>query len=343
MQALWPIGAREHPATAGFGANDIEELWRDHDASGERMILRRRIRDAVHRQRAHLGALRGQVRRERDGPHTWLAIDALNQLIVELPLRLLSRVIVLEQADMGREHAVRLEPVIEVRHVQDRLDHESGRHQQAARDCDLRDDQALAHTSEPQARRSPRFVVEDLGHVRARGSEGRNRAGEDGREERQADHERDHARIEAGDQPERQLLAGESRVEEVDPDLGHDETRRRTHDREHESLRQQLRHGAPPARSQRRPNRHLFRSNEGPSQQQVGDIRTSNEQHAKHGTQHRVQHGDAFVADEQVDLAHGLDPHAFIRLRILRGEPPGDRRHLGLRLLERDAIFEPRQ
>ena len=159
------VGALERPSAHRLHVDDVEIPRRDHDAPGQRVVLLGGIGHAVDGERVHLPAPRRQVGGEGHRADAGPAVEALHHRVVELPLRLRGRVVLLEQAEARREDVVGGKPVVEARHVDHRADHQAGRHQQPARHGELGDDQAPAEPAHAPARRPARFVVHDRGDV----------------------------------------------------------------------------------------------------------------------------------------------------------------------------------
>jgi hypothetical protein len=108
------------------------------------------------------------------------------------------------------------------------------------------------------------------------------------------------------------------------------------------ALCQHLTDNAAPARAEGTADRHLALPSRCLRQQQIGHVRTRDQQHRRHrGHQHQQR---------RTDGTHHIAQHADgdrrlirIELRILLRQPPRDRGHLAIGALDGHAAFEPRQ
>ncbi len=126
---------------------------------------------------------------------------------------------------------------------------------------------------------------------------------------------------------------------------GNQESERAAGDRQQQRFRQQLPEQPGAAGADRRPNRELALPHGAPRQQQVGDVAARDQQHqADRRQQARARGPDVTIEHGmKADARHRHDArrHAFVRGRVLCGQPRKDRVGLRAHFFDRSAFGEP--
>ncbi len=112
--------------------------------------------------------------------------------------------------------------------------------------------------------------------------------------------------------------------------------------REHEALGEQLSDDASALGAERGPHGDLTGARRRPREQQVGDVRTAQEQHEPHHAQQEHRRRLQFASDDAGADRFDDDPASLVGFGILACEPVGNHSQLGLGGFHRHARLQPR-
>ena len=107
-----------------------------------------------------------------------------------------------------------------------------------------------------------------------------------------------------------------------------------------QALGKQLPDYAASACSDGRPDRHFVLAAGGPGQEQIRDVRASNQQHKAYRAQQDQQGRARFAYERFQRRPHGGPAGVGVRVRILLCQGLSDHIEVGARLLDADAGFE---
>jgi hypothetical protein len=227
------------------------------------------------------------------------------------------------------------EPRVGVKHAVEAAQHQPGSHQQHERHRDLGDHEPVAHAVLAGADAAAAGLLERLVQLRGERAPGRDDP------ERQPGHDGERRGHPEHDDVDPHLLDArharrQRRQERLQPEVAEQHAGDGAQQRQQHALGQQLAQHARAAGPEREPHGDLALPVGGAREQQVRDVRARDQQHEGDRAQQQHQRG-AHVADH--GLVQRLDRHALlgVRVRVLLGEPRGDRLDVGARLLHVDA------
>ena len=162
---------------------------------------------------------------------------------------------------------------------------------------------------------------------------------QDRREQREDDGKEHDGAIDFGFGEERQRRSGE-RDEDASCDRRQQQPKPAAERRQQHALGDELPHETPAAGAERAPNRHLPRATGGAAELKVRDVHADDQEH---GADRREEDEKRRPRVERERVVQALEPHAHLRVRvgIRLLELRRDRRHVGLRAIERHARLEP--
>ena len=246
------------------------------------------------------------------------------------------------QRQRRRKHVLPLERIVDVGQIGDALDHQPRRYQQRERKGDLRDDEPSAQASYLERRAAPRTVFQDLAHVGSgppqRGDQPRKQA----RANRQEQYEEQHGGIEPYREPERDAPGERHQrtIEGHDRHLGDAEAQKAAHEGYGRRVQDLLEDHSAAPRAKRGLERDLFAPQARASQQEVGDVRTRDQEHQGNRAEHRVEQLGDLVADDLLHEGPDDDGHALIGVGVLCCELCHDPAEVGLALFHGAAFGE---
>ena len=234
-----------------------------------------------------------------------------------------------------------VEPRVDPLDLGEAPDHQPGADEQHERQCDLQDDERAAQLVAAHAARVASPVAQRVGQVAADRSQRR----------REPEHDRGDAGSPGGVEEcgevdgrpfDSRQVAGTQRRDEADALPRQQHADHGARPGQDDAFDQHLRDDAAAAAADRRPYRDLASTLGRPDQQQVRDVGARDQQHEPDGTEQREQGGPRVVHDITVHPVHpNLQVLGLVELVDL-AQPRGDRVHLVLRLLQRDAVTQPR-
>src|ERR1700691_4824937 len=166
----------------------------------------------------------------------------------------------------------------------------------------------------------------------------RRQAEQNSRQQRNAERERQHRSIHP-DVLESRNIPRIHGAHDVQARARNSEARHTTKQSQQHALGQQLPRQPPPARPQRRADRHLFLAPCRAGEQQIRHVGASDQQHHRHRAQQHQQRL-AHVAHHFVLQPHDVHAETGVAF-VFFANPRGDHIDIGLRLLHRHARLEP--
>ena len=260
----------------------------------------------------------------------------------ELLARFRGRVIAFEQSHPRGVNAALVVAVIDRGLVADRFYLEGGRDQERGGERDLADDENAGERVDQTAAVAAPAFFHDFGRISARAQQSRDKPGDDGREQRRADGEREHFGVDRERHPVRQRKG--QRIgcanEQTDRPMRHDHADEGAERRDQKTFGQHLPHDPPARRTQRSANCQFLRPKRGPAELHVHDIDAGDEEHdqgrAEHGVNGLAQLRAGEAVQEREDFCGN---ELAVRLREFFRETTGQPDVFRVRLVDADVRF----
>ena len=264
--------------------------------------------------------------------------ESLIELLVESG-ELLPRVALRRQHQLRGEDARRLEAGLHALQPREAGQQQTSGDEQHQRQRHFDDQQAGAQTPARSDRAAARFL-ERFEHVHARRLECRQQAdrqtGDEGREQRKA--QGDRVDPDFGDTRNQIRAEGDERTQRP---LGQQHAGGAAEHGQEHAFGHELAHHLASARAEREARGDLAPARGKAREQQVGDVRARDQEHAADGAEEQ-QITLTLRADGILEQRHDLDPRRRIDVRgVRRSVAGGDHVHRLARLLQRDARLEP--
>ena len=234
------------------------------------------------------------------------------------------------QLQPHRHDVLGRKPEFKTLEVQEAPNHQAraGEKDDSQRELD-HDHRAAEPARAPIAHRAAAALLQDLvaprpGHVQCR-RQPEKQGGEDTDPRDVAKHDGVDTEVD----PERLAGIGDGGIESGDPRVGEEEAQAAADDGEDQALEQKLPDDAPAGSAERRSHADLPRAGSRAREQEIGDVRASDEQDEADGAHHGPEHRLGRAAD--VALGEGLDTNrgdVLVVLRVGSNQTFGDGIHL---------------
>ena len=295
----------EVPPALQRNAQRAEKARRDGAGVAQRPVGgRSRPAGDEHGRLPVVGTHRQRINRA-DRPYPGQCGDALQRGPVEVAIaRRLPRIPGFGQCQPDCENALRIEARRHVLELPERADEQPGADEQNKGERQFCDHQRAAQTppARAAARAAPSTFAKTRGWISPRHAPGRREAERHAGEQADERGEREHARVGSNVAGAREIFR-----QQCDDSRGAPEREqqpgRAPEQREHDALGQQLSHDPPSPRAQGRADADFPLPRRGASEQQIGDVHASDEQHAarraEQDQQRRPHFGRQVAEDRQ--------------------------------------------
>ena len=243
------------------------------------------------------------------------------------------------QRDLGCEQPARLEPEIDRHQAQKASAEKACRHQQHERRGQLRHDERTAGKRGPSARTAC-TVAQGGGLIRTSPLDGRYQAADQRRHARDAESEQERHPVDRHLRRQQVALRYEGEQGGEGP-LRHQQSEHTAQRRHESALDQQLTHDARAAGTDSGAHCHLAPAAGSARQQQVGDIRARDQQHAADGSEQHKQH-EPDAGRLPLLQPDDRDAGLCVRVGVAQFERAREHVHACLRLLARDTVSQSR-
>src|SRR5262245_40245196 len=243
------------------------------------------------------------------------------------------------QAHAHRQYILRVKAGINSLQPREAANEQPRAKEQNERYRDFENDQRVAQPLGPHAARALSALFERLCQVEPRRLERRREAEDDAGRERYPQCEAEHRRVDLHLRQVEQIGRGE-RYEQIGPPPRQRQSGQAAQPGEQQTLGQQLPDDATAIRAQRSAHGNFPPPPRGARQQQVGNVRAGDqEHHPDRAEQHEQRQTN--LARELRAQRNQIHPPAGVEIRVLLLYPAVNSAHLGLRLLQTEAGFDP--